>query len=66
MKRLLLAVSFLATTAHAADLTNFERILFPAWIPTPIAGAAGSRWTADATIHNPGPDSVAEIGRAHV
>jgi hypothetical protein len=59
MKRLLLAVSFLATTAHAADLTNFERILFPAWIPIPIAGAAGSRWTADATIHNPGQDSVA-------
>jgi hypothetical protein len=59
MKRLLLAGFFLATAAHAADLTNFERILFPAWIPIPIAGAAGSRWTADATIHNPGPDSVA-------
>lgn len=63
MKRSLIALSFLvATTAYAAtadDLKNFERILFPAWIPIPIAGAGGSRWSADATIHNPGPDSVA-------
>lgn len=49
----------LAALLLAINLQDFERILFPAWVPTPIAGAAGSRWTAEAAIHNPGPDSVA-------
>ena len=48
----------LAALLFAVNLQDFERVLFPAWVPTPIAGAAGSRWTADATIHNPGPDPV--------
>ena len=48
----------LAALLLAINLQDFERVLFPAWVPAPIAGAAGSRWTADATIHNPGPDAV--------
>jgi len=63
MKRALIALSFLIATAASAttpdELKSFERILFPAWTPVPIFGAGGSRWTADVTIHNPGPDSVA-------
>ena len=42
----------------AINLQDFERILFPAWVPNPIAGAAGSRWSAEATIHNAGSDAV--------
>jgi hypothetical protein len=49
----------LAALLLAIHLQDFERVLFPAWVPAPIAGAGGSRWSAEATIHNPGPNSAA-------
>ena len=55
---LVLIVACYCVPTIAADTTNTERVLFPVWTDSPVAGVNGSKWVADAMINNPDDTAV--------
>ena len=58
LTNLLVAACF-CLPVHATDFSKAERVLFPLWTDSPVDGANGSKWNADAMINNPGASGIA-------